>query len=120
MNKQVKKFRTTTRNRQTHAVTSAYMELDLIYSMIRKRNDGIHTGVYIDCLRDQFLEMQEDFRLDAEARALAAASAEGAMHDDEEENLEIDFEYDVPDLGRDALAALLAAAGVQEHGDFGM
>ena len=49
-----------------------------------------------------------------------AASAEGAMHDDEEENLEIDFEYDVPDLRRDALAALLAAAGVHEHGDFGM
>ena len=36
MNKMVKKFRTTLRNRQTHAVTSSYMELDMIYKMIRK------------------------------------------------------------------------------------
>ena len=42
------------------------------------------------------------------------------MDEDEKENEEVDFEYDVPDVGRDALAALLAAAGVQEHGDFGM
>ena len=34
MNKQVKKFRTTTRNKQTHAVTSAYMELDTTYKLI--------------------------------------------------------------------------------------
>ena len=93
------------------------MELDLIYSMIRKRKQGINTNVYIDCLRNQFFEMQEEFQLDREERD-AAAEAEGAVHEDEEANDEADFEYDVPDLGRDALVALLAAAGVQELVDF--
>ena len=36
MNKMVKNFRTTNRNRQSHAVTNSYMELDMIYKMIRK------------------------------------------------------------------------------------
>ena len=57
MKKQVKKFRTTTRNRQSHAVTSAYMESDLIFSMIRRRDQGIRTSIYIDCFRNKILEM---------------------------------------------------------------
>ena len=36
-NKQVKKFRTKTRNKQSHAVTSAFMELDTTYRMIESR-----------------------------------------------------------------------------------
>ena len=37
MNKQVKKFRTTVRNKQTHAVTAAYTELDTTYKLIESR-----------------------------------------------------------------------------------
>jgi hypothetical protein len=116
MNKQVKKFRTTSRNRQTHAVTSAYMELDLTYNMIRKRNQGVHTDSYLECLRDQFLKLQEGIEVDVEERAAAAAAAAVAdadadtdadAHDDAwtDEN-----DAEAPDLGRDALAGLLEAA----------
>lgn len=113
MNKQVKKFRTTTRNRQTHAITSAYMELDPIYTMILKRNYGEFTVNYLECLRDQFEEVREEVNLDEEARNTEIAVGEAAT-DDEEDN-DADYDLDIPNLGRDALVDLLNAAIMLEH-----
>ena len=118
MNKQVKKFRTTTRNRQSHLVTSAYMELDSIYSMMRTKSEGPIVGTYLECLRDKYRDVRENVTLEAEDRELAALEAmasdvadvtefDGAVEGDEDES---DYDADVPDVGRDALIDLLNAA----------
>jgi hypothetical protein len=113
MNKQIKKFRTTTRNRQSHAVTSAYMELDSIYEMVRTKSEGPKLGTYLECLRDKYRQLQEDAILEAEERELANMEAGGQIVandfvDDEDDVPENEY-FDVPDIGRDALLDLLNA-----------
>ena len=60
MNKQVKKFRTTLRNRQSHEVTSAYMELDTFYKMETKNEIYNKESPDMECLREKVLEIQEE------------------------------------------------------------
>ena len=59
MNKQVKKHRTTVRNRQSDEVTAAFMELDTTYKMIYHKEKEIKTDVYMDCLRQGEIEAEE-------------------------------------------------------------
>lgn len=120
MNKQVKKFRTTNRNRRTQIITSSYMELDTTYRMINSRNKGPNTKPYIDCLRDKFFEIAEDVREEAERVELDRALREEVLSDDEhdDESDDVDYTSDVPDLGRDAFVELLrAAASLRECDD---
>lgn len=69
MNKQVKKFRTTVRNRQSHEVTSAYMELDTLYKMETKNESYNKESPCMKCLRENVLVIQEEH---VELRAIAA------------------------------------------------
>lgn len=117
MNKQVKKFRTTTRNRQSHLVTSAYMELDSIYDMMRSKREGPKVGTYLECLRDKYRDVREILVLEAEDRdlaALAAAAADAESDGAEGDEDEGDYDGDIPDVGRDALIDLLNAAAMIE------
>ena len=61
--------------------------------------------MYLECLRDQFLEVQECVHLDAGEMA----HAEGADYESDEEVEDADYDSDIPDLGRDALVDLLNA-----------
>ena len=110
MNKMVKKFRTTLRNRQTHVVTSSYMELDMIYKMIRKSTEVKKKVPYIDSLRGviQVLEAEYHDEMDEVAAAKDVENAEVVDEEDEVEDAE--YALDVPDEGRNALFDLLIAA----------
>ena len=110
MNKQVKKFRTTTRNRQTQAITASYMELDTTYKMINMREKGKFTAPYIDCLRDKILDITKEVE-DSERNL--QDDANGGSDEDDDEN-EMEYSDEIPDLGRDALIALLNAATAME------
>lgn len=110
MNKMVKKFRSTERNRQTHIVTSSYMELDIIYKMIRKSTAVRKKAVYIDSLREIIealkAEYQEEMAEQDEARA--GGEVDEVAEEDEVEDAE--YAVDAPDEGRNALFDLLIAA----------
>ena len=110
MNKQVKKFRTTIRNRQTQAVTVSYMELNTTYKMINMREKGKFTAPYIDCLRDKILDITEEVK---NREQNIQDEANGGSDEDEDEN-EMEYSEEIPDLGRDALIALLNAAAAIE------
>ena len=107
-NKQVKKFRTTNRNRQTHVITSAYMELDTTYKMIDSRRRESAKVVYIDCIRDRFMEIQNDVAEEIDERAYNDLLENDSMHNGSSDD-EIDPETDIeiPDHGRSALITLL-------------
>ena len=108
MNKQVKKFRTTNRNRQTYATTSAYMELDTTYQMIDSRKKESAKVTYIDCIRDLVMEIQSDVADEANESIYNDLLA-NEQNDNQNSDDEIDPETDVeiPDLGRSALITLL-------------
>ena len=113
MNKHVKKFRNVTRNRQEHATTAAYMELDTIYRLIAMREKGPTVKPYLECLRDRLNEIAEDAAdLAAEQNdkieRIADAAAEGVEEIDDADDIE--YNAEAPDLGRDTLLELLAAA----------
>ena len=108
MNKQVKKFRTTNRNRQTHSITSAYMELDTTYQMIDSRKIESAKVTYIDCIRDLVMEIRSDVADDENDRIYNDLIANEQMNDQSSDD-EIDPETDIeiPDHGRSALITLL-------------
>ena len=56
----MKKFQTTLRNRQSHEVTSAYMELDTLYKMETKNESYNKESPYMECLRERVLEIHEE------------------------------------------------------------
>lgn len=120
MNKHVKKFRSVTRNRQEHATTGAYMELDTIYRLIAMREKGPTVKPYLDCLRDRLKDIAEDVAdLTAEQDEENERIADDAAQGEEENEDANDEEYnaDAPDLGCDALIELLAAAAMLDEGD---
>ena len=106
MNKQVKKFRTTTRNKQTHAVTSAYMELDTTYKLIESRQREPLQAQFLDLLKDAFEDVGDE--VEAERIALDEAVAESEERYDFEE----DSEREAPDVFRNALIEQLKNAPV--------
>ena len=59
-NKQVKKFRTTTRNRQTHKVTAAYMEIDMTLRMRDAVTAGQQMMPYLKAVRRAIQDALED------------------------------------------------------------
>ena len=65
-NKQVKKFRTTTRNRQTHKVTEAYMEIDTTLRMRDAVAAGQQTVPYLKALRHAIQDALDEAREDEE------------------------------------------------------
>lgn len=111
MNKQVKKFRTTVRNRQTHQMTSAYMELDTVYKMEKKNEEYIRVDNYMLCLREKILQIEEDY---IENQILAVEAIEvAAVYDNADEENEVEdaeFSEEIDDQGRNALLLLLSAA----------
>ena len=111
MNKQVKKFRTTVRNRQTHQVTSAYMELDTVYKMEKKNEEYNKVENYMLCLREKILQIEEDY---VENQMLAAEALDEAQVDDdvneEDEVADAEFAVEIDDQGMNALILLLSAA----------
>ena len=112
MNKMVKKFRTTLRNRQTHIVTSSYMELDIIYKMIRKSTEAKKKAVYIDSLRDFIQVLEAEYRDERgeEAEEKDGENVEASEEEDEVEDAE--YALDAPDEGRNALFDLLISAAM--------
>ena len=111
MNKMVKKFRTTNRNRQSHAVTSSYMELDMIYKMIRKSGQTSAKAPYIDSLRDIITELTAEHQdqLIQEAEMLQEDQDDEDINEEDEVG-DMEYALDATDEGRNALFALLIAA----------
>ena len=111
MNKQVKRLRTAVRNRQTHQVTSAYMELDTVYKMEKKNEEYNKVENYMLCLREKNLRIEEDY---VENQMLAAEALDEARVDDdvneEDEVADAEFTAEVDDQGMNALILLLSAA----------
>lgn len=111
MNKQVKKFRTTVRNRQTHQVISAKMELDTVYKMEKKNEEYNKVENYMLCLREKISQIEEDY---VENQMLAAEALDEARVDDdvneEDEVADAEFAAEIDDQGMNALILLLSAA----------
>ena len=88
-NKQVKKFRTTTRNRQTHKVTAAYMEIDTTLRMRDAVTVGRQTVPYLKAVRwaiqDALDEAAEDEEQGGGERGGHADGDDGGGGLDEEE-----------------------------------
>ena len=120
MNKQVKKFRTTTRNRQSHAVTSAYMELDTTYRMVERRNQEPAQVKFIDLLQEAYKDIQEEVEIEGEERDHENASIAGDDYDNDIENGDIDESYqtEIPDICRDTLIELCRTARISVENDF--
>ena len=111
MNKNVKKFRTTDRNRQSHDVTKTFMELDSIYKMISRKNS--HTvAPYLDCLREKINNIIEENEENALAEAERRLNDEDqvAIGDEEEEVGDAEYEQEFLEEGTSALMFLLQAA----------
>lgn len=67
MCKQVVKFRTTARNRQSHAFTSAFMDLDTTYRMTESREHESAKAQYIKLLKKVVVkEGKEEDEVEAE------------------------------------------------------
>ena len=108
MNKQMKKFRTTLRNRQSHEVTSAYMELDTLYIMETKNESYNKESPYMECLRERVLEIQKEHE---ELGAIVAEEEEEiAAQAVNEEDSDDDYDSEIQDQGRNAFFLLLDAA----------
>lgn len=107
MNKQVKKFRTTVRDRLSHEVTSAYMELDTLNKMETKNESYNKESPYMECLREKVLEIQEEHE---ELGAIAAADEEEIEMQAVNEDSDDDYDSKIQDQGRNALFLLLDAA----------
>jgi hypothetical protein len=108
MNKQVKKHRTTVRNRQSHEVTASLMELDTTYKMIRLKEKKIKTNTYLECLREKIFDLQEEIEVEEfEEQELNAANENVVFNEEDSHDVE-DMEYaiDHDDLGRIALLEL--------------
>ena len=110
MNKQVKKFRTTVRNKQTHPVTSAYMELDTIYKMEKRSSDYDRKDCYMTCLREKIAEIEEVHIEEAELAAENDENNVGLENNEEYEVEDAEYEAELDDHGRNALLLLLQAA----------
>ena len=112
MNKQVKKHRTTVRNRQSHVVTASYMELDTIYKMIDLKEKKVTVNVYMECLREKYYEILEDIAEEQqELEALGAEDGNVVVNEqDEDDNAE--YAVDADDPGRNAISDLLNAARI--------
>jgi hypothetical protein len=102
VNKQVKKHRTTVRNRQSHEVTASLMELDATYKMIQLKEKKVKMNTYVECLREKILDLEE-----FEEQELNAANENVVFNEEDGEEVE-DMEYamDHDDLGRIALLEL--------------
>lgn len=101
MNKQAKFYRTTLRNRQSHTVTQAYMELNSTYKMMEKKTKHTATRPYMECLRDKFQQIQEE----VEEEKVGEND-----NIDQEEGVEEEEDEEVYDAVREALKGLLEAA----------
>ena len=111
MNKQVKKHRTTFRNQQHHASTSALMELESTHKMIENKREQPAEVLYIDRLKETFMDVQEEIAFDAAEESLNDAIAwdAGADYASDDED-DIDYDAENPDMGRNALIDLLIHA----------
>lgn len=108
MNKQVKKHRTTVRNRQTHAITASYMELDTTYKMIHLKEKQIPTNIYMECLRDKLDVMINEIQEEQiEQRELIAGDDNVIFNEEDDDAEDADYLVENIDLGRDALEGLL-------------
>jgi hypothetical protein len=110
MNKQVKKFRTTVRNRQAHVVTIANMELDTVYKMEKKNLDYNRKEKYMICLRDKIMQIEEEVL----KNALLAEDEENLDDLDEiipaNEFDDAEYNAEIDDQGINALMLLLNVA----------
>jgi hypothetical protein len=110
MNKQVKKFRTTLRNRQAHVVTIAYMELDTVYKMEKKNLDYNRKEKCMICLRDKIMQIEEEVL----KNALLAEDEENLDDLDEiipaNEFDDAEYNAEIDDQGINALMLLLNVA----------
>jgi hypothetical protein len=91
-NKMVKNSRPTDRNRESHIVTSSYMEFYILYKMIQKSEDAAKmtdiNAPYIDSLRDVIAE------LEAEREQGRGQEPEAVFGGEEEEEINDDDEFD--------------------------
>ena len=76
-NKQVKKFRTTTRNRQTHKVTAAYMEIDMTMRMRDAVTAGRQTMPYLMAVRRAIQDALEDAEEEKDGQGGGDGDADG-------------------------------------------
>ena len=108
MNKQVKKFRTTVRNKQTHAVTAAYVELVTTYKLIESRQHEPVKAQFLDLLMDAFQDIEDEIEAEQIALDDAAAEceAECEARDIFEEEGE-DSQVEAPDVFCNAMLDLL-------------
>lgn len=109
MNKNVKKFRTTDRNRQSHDVMKSFMELDSIYRMIDKRDDSKTQAPYLEILRERIhvIVEENDEVLLAEAEARINEAEEIEVSDEIDEVDDADYGQELVDEGVNALLMLL-------------
>ena len=107
MNKQVKKHRTTVRNRQSHQVTASFMELDTTYKMMYLKEKQVPTNVYMECLRDKVFEMMEEIEEKfLEQQAIQGDNGNVVVNEEDGEDEVNDYALEHVDLGREALVEL--------------
>ena len=96
MDKMIKKFRTTVRNRQTHIATSSYMELNMLYKMIRKSTLVKKKALHIEFLRKiiEELEAEVNDELGEQAEALIGGEEDEVLEEDGVEDAE--YAIDAP------------------------
>ena len=112
MNKQVKKHRTTVRNRQSHVVTASYMELDTIYKMIDLKEKKVTVNVYMECLREKYYEVLEDIAEEQQELEALGAEDGNVVVNEEDEADDAEYAVDADDPGRNAISDLLNAARI--------
>jgi len=85
-NKNTKKHRTVVRNRQSHIVTKAYMEIDSVLRMERAIEEGKATMPYLKAVRleiDAMLEEEEEEEEEGEEDPLARRVLRGIVREAE-------------------------------------
>ena len=112
MNKQVKKHRTTVRNRQSHVVTASYMELDTIYKMIDLKEKKVTVNVYMECLREKYYDILEDIAEEQQELEALGAEDGNIVVNEEDEADDAEYAVDADDPGRNAISDLLNAARI--------
>ena len=119
-NKQVKKFRTTTRNRQTHKVTAAYMEIDTTLRMRDAVTAGRQVVPYLKAVRwaiQDALDEAEEGEEEGEEEGAGAGGGGGGGDGDGGGGLDGEAQRPQRPLGYQALLGIFHR-GVDKDGPF--
>jgi hypothetical protein len=97
MNKEVKNYRTTTRNRQSHEVTKAYMELNALYRLQRTNAFPRENKRYIEHIKEKVaIAKEKALEILVEEQMLAIQETE-ALQTEEIDEDEIDYAQEAID-----------------------